>query len=339
MPEDSIQTATEQRETAPAVTRRPPRRRRPWLPAVAITIVVAVISAAAVAQGSLLDRPLSKLIGAALIEGTLVGLALAVIFVVAPARRAEEDRQWLISCLRDLARVDRRKSFSVLLEQVEEHSIGEIARACHDALATAHRDRLEAATLRREMDARVTQQTKQAVAHISRQSNTCELCGVYNRRGFDQVFAESFAAAKRTHQPLSLLAIDLDHFKRLNDTLGHAKGDDAIRAAGEVLAASLRVGDAAGRVGGDEFLVLLANTDSQSACHIAERFVRMYASHPAGKGLPCPWPTMSVGIACTREHRATSPDHLKRLADEALYQAKRAGRDSTCVYGESARAA
>lgn len=339
MPDAPTQPAPDTPEATPQAQTRPPRRRRPWGPALAITVVVAIISAAAVAQGSLLDRPLSKLIGAALIEGTLVGLALAVIFVVAPARRAEEDRQWLISCLRDLARVDRRKSFSVLLDQVEEHSIGEIARACHDALATAHRDRLEAATLRREMDARVSQQTKQAVAHISRQSNTDELSGLYNRRGFDLALAEAFVSARRAAQPLSLLAIDLDHFKQLNDSLGHAKGDEAIRAAGEVMAASLRVGDAAGRTGGDEFLILLANTDSQSASHIAERFIRMYASHPSGKGLPCPWPTMSVGVACTREHRATSPDHLKQLADEALYQAKRAGRDATCVYGESARAA
>lgn len=339
MPDDSTQPTTEHAEPAPARTLRRPSHRRLWLPALAITVVVAIISAAAVAQGSLLHRPLSNLIGAALIEGMLVGLALAVIFVVAPARRAEEDRQWLITCLRDLARVDRRKSFSVLLDQVEEHSIGEIARACHDALATAHRDRLEAATLRREMDARVTQQTKQAVAHISRQSNTDELSGLYNRRGFDLALADAFIAARRASQPLSLVAIDLDNFKQLNDSLGHAKGDDAIRAAGEVLAASLRVGDGAGRSGGDEFLILLANTDSQSACHIAERFVRMYASHPAGKGLSCPWPTMSVGVACTREHRATSPEHLKQLADEALYQAKRSGRDSTCVYGESARAA
>lgn len=316
-----------------------PLQRGPLIPAVSITVVVAIISAAAVAQGHLLPRPLNNLIGAALIEGVLVGLALAVIFVVAPARRAEEDRQWLISCLRDLARVDRRKSFSVLLEQVEEHSIGEIARACHDALATAHRDRLEAATLRREMDARVTQQTKQAVAQISRQNSTDELSGLYNRRGFDLALAEAYTAARRTSQPLSLLAIDLDHFKQLNDAMGHAKGDDAIRAAGEVLAANLRVGDAAGRSGGDEFLVLLANTDSQSARHIAERFVRMFSSHPTGKGLPCPWPTMSVGVACSREHRSTSPDHLKQLADEALYQAKRAGRDATCIYGDSARAA
>lgn len=339
MPDAPTQPAATPSEASGAPTSRPRFRRRPWLPAISITVVVAIISAAAVAQGSLLPRPLSNLIGAALIEGTLVGLALAVIFVVAPARRAEEDRQWLITCLRDLARVDRRKSFSVLLDQVEENSIGEIARACHDALATAHRDRLEAATLRREMDARVTQQTRQAVAHISRQSNTDELSGLYNRRGFDLALADAFVAARRAGQPLSLVAIDLDNFKQLNDQLGHAKGDDAIRAAGEVLAASLRVGDAAGRAGGDEFLILLANTDSQSACHIAERFVRMYASHPSGKGLACPWPTMSVGVACTREHRASNPDHLKQLADEALYQAKRSGRDSTCVYGESSRAA
>ncbi len=351
MPEASPQTRA-LNESAPPVVgaaqpvsptigppRRRPRRKGPWLPSIAITITVAIIAAAAVAQGHLLNRPLNNLIGAALIEGVLVGLALAVIFVVAPARRAEEDRQWLISCLRDLAQVDRRKSFSVLLEQVEEHSIGEIAKACHDALATAHRDRLEAATLRREMDARVTQQTRQAVAHISRISNTDDLSGLYNRRGFDAALSEAFVAARRAGQPLSLLALDLDNFKQLNDSLGHAKGDEAIRAAGEILAANLRVGDAAGRSGGDEFLVLLANTDSQSARHIAERFVRLYASHPAGTGLTSPWPTMSVGVACSREHKATSPDHLKQLADEALYQAKRAGRDATCVYGEAARAA
>lgn len=326
-------------DTPAAPSARTPRPRGPWRSAIAITVVVAIIAAAAVAQGALLNRPLPKLLGAALIEGTLVGLALAVLFVVAPARRAEEDRQWLISCLRDLARVDRRKSFSVLLQQVESHSIGDLAKACHDALASAHRDRLEAATLRREMHARVDQETRQAVARISRLSNIDELSGLANRRGFEAELAEAFEAAAQTGQPLTLLAIDLDHFKQLNDTLGHAKGDEAIRAAGEVLSANLRAGDVAGRLGGDEFLVLLRNTCSASARHIAARCVRLYASHPSGRGLPCPWPTMSVGIACAREHRADSPERLKELADQALYQAKRAGRDATCIYGEATRAA
>ncbi len=310
------------------------RLRRPWGRAAAIVLTAAALFVAAAAQSALLHAPISRVLAAALIEGLLAGVALALLFVMAPESRAEAGRRWLIANLRELSKVDRRKSFSVLLERVEEHSMGAIVRACHDALATAHRDRLEAANLRREMDDRVHRQTRRAVAHISRLSNVDELSGLANRRGFEADLAEAFAAARSSAGPLTLLALDLDNFKVLNDTLGHPKGDEAIRALGEILSSSLREGDSAGRMGGDEFLVLLRNTDSQAARHMARRCMRLFASHTAALALDRLWPTISVGIASALEHHPDSPQSLIAMADQALYIAKRAGRDSIRILGE-----
>src|SRR5690606_41411338 len=122
---------------------------------------------------------------------------------------------------------------------------------------------------RRDTHADRDQETRTAASRIRRLTNNDDLSALAYRRGFEAELAEAFEAAAQTGQPLTLLAIDLDHFKQLNDTLGHAKGDEAIRAAGEVLSANLRAGDVAGRLGGDEFLVLLRNTCSASARHIA----------------------------------------------------------------------
>ena len=123
-----------------------------------------------------------------------------------------------------------------------------------------------------------------------------------------------------------MLAIDLDYFKQLNDSLGHDQGDAALRAAGETLNASLRDGDLAGRIGGDELVVCLRGTTARGAKAVAERFMKLFAQHQSSSGIEQHWPSMSVGVACAMEHRAQGPQHLRRMADEALYDAKRAGR-------------
>jgi diguanylate cyclase (GGDEF)-like protein len=124
--------------------------------------------------------------------------------------------------------------------------------------------------------------------------------------------------------PLSLLMCDLDHFKSINDQFGHARGDAVLVAAGRALATSVRASDFVGRYGGEEFLVLLPETDAAAARVIAEK-VRAAVAGARGPALERQV-TMSIGLAEFPRH-ALDADSLQRAADQALYAAKENGRN------------
>lgn len=310
---------------------RHPRRmlvqRLPVAVRVAI-LVVAIVSATGltVITGESLHMSLRLAVIISLPVGTTVGFLFAMLLVLLPEWRSATDRRWLVDCMSDVSKVDREKRFSALLMQDTDHELHDLARAIHGALLTAHRDRLEAAHLRRELDARVQRQTKAVVAQWQKLSNTDELTGLCNRRGFDLAFADLFRAAAEDGDELALLAVDMDYFKQLNDACGHATGDAALKAAGEVLRSQLRNGDVAGRVGGDEFFVALRGSGPRDAMIVAQRLMDLYARTPTAVGLPVRWPTFSIGVACAGEQRASDPGHLREMADQALYAVKRSGR-------------
>lgn len=319
-------------ESLPAHTWRR-RLPAPWRAAI-LTAGVAATTGLSVLTGASLGLPVREAVILSLPAGLIVGVLMSSLLILIPERSAAADRRWLIECLSRISRVDREQRFSALLSAGKGHELAELARAVHASLLSAHRDRLEAAQLRRELDARVQRQTKAVVAQWSKISLTDELTGLNNRRGFDQAFQDLFESTSRRGEELALLAIDLDHFKQLNDTCGHDVGDRALRAAGELLLAQLREGDLAARLGGDEMVIALRGTGSDQAGSVAERLIALFARHPAALGVPARWPTFSIGIACAGEHHSASADHLRRQADEALYAAKRAGRCVARIYGE-----
>ena len=274
----------------------------------------------------------------ALPVGVMTGALFATLLILLPDWRSSVDRRWLVDRLTDVSRVDREQRFSALLMQDRDHELHDLARAIHEALLSAHRDRLEAAHLRRELDARVQRQTRAAVAQWQKLSNTDELTGLCNRRGFDAAYAELFRAAAEEGDELALLAVDMDYFKQLNDACGHATGDLALKAAGEVLRSQLRTGDAAGRVGGDEFLIALRDTGPRDAMIVAQRLIDLYERSPAAVGLPVKWPTLSIGVACAEHHGAEDAAQLRQMADEALYAVKRTGRGRTLLWSRATTA-
>lgn len=150
------------------------------------------------------------------------------------------------------------------------------------------------------------------------------LTGLPNKRAVADGMKRMLAQASRTLTPMALLLLDLDHFKNLNDTFGHPVGDQALSGVGAALKSVMRDSDFAGRNGGEEFAVLLPDTDTAGALIAAERIRAAIAdiSLP-GVGASV---TASVGVAVYPEH-ATSADQLERLADSALYVAKRSGRN------------
>ncbi|AMV35913.1 GGDEF domain-containing protein [Planctomyces sp. SH-PL62] len=161
------------------------------------------------------------------------------------------------------------------------------------------------------------------------------LTGASNRRLFDQVLSLEWSRHVRTGAPLSMLLLDVDHFKRYNDLHGHLAGDDCLREVARTLLGSIRrPGDVAARYGGEEFAAILPRTDRAGALAVAaiamERLRLRGLRHAApGAG---PLVTMSVGCATIVPTRNVLPSELVSRADRALYAAKQAGRDRIVAF-------
>jgi diguanylate cyclase (GGDEF)-like protein len=164
------------------------------------------------------------------------------------------------------------------------------------------------------------------------------LTNCFNRgHGLDTLESE-LRRARRSRQPLSILMFDIDHFKTINDELGHLRGDDLLRAVGAQLTRVLRSSDVRCRYGGDEFLIILPDTPLVGAQQVAEsvrREIATLAMNAGSKTIPV---TLSVGVAAAGPAELGVSALIER-ADNALYQAKRAGRDRVAVAGAAAPAA
>jgi diguanylate cyclase (GGDEF)-like protein len=157
-------------------------------------------------------------------------------------------------------------------------------------------------------------------------SETDVLTGLPNRRAFRRRLADDLRRAQRYGSPVSLLVVDVDGLKRINDESGHSAGDRVIRRVGEAITAALREADLGSRWGGDEFAILLPNTPGDAARHSAERLTAHLKWRRGGDADPV---SISVGIATFDPARDlyVDPEELAHRADEAMYEAKRAGRN------------
>jgi diguanylate cyclase (GGDEF)-like protein len=158
------------------------------------------------------------------------------------------------------------------------------------------------------------------------------LSGCYNRRGFEQQYRREIARAAREQLDLALVSIDLDHFKRINDTHGHLVGDRVIAETGELLRANARAGDLVARVGGEEFIVLAPNTSLAGAQHLALRIVEAFRRHTFAKADGRFAVTVSVGVVAETIRDEAIAEDLRARADEALYAAKRSGRNRVVLW-------
>lgn len=169
---------------------------------------------------------------------------------------------------------------------------------------------------------------------------TDPLTGLANRRAFANEFERRFAEAERHDHDLACIMIDLDGFKQLNDTLGHPMGDHILERVGRVMHANCRQMDVAGRFGGDEFIVVLPQTDAARAEEVAHRiaaqFEIMASQELADTDVHV---TVSFGIATRHGARPVNGEHLIRCADQALYQVKRHGKAGLHVYRRPAEGA
>lgn len=153
------------------------------------------------------------------------------------------------------------------------------------------------------------------------------LTGLFNRRYIEESLEQEIARATRSAMPVSLLILDLDHFKSMNDTYGHSAGDRLLRELGVILRCRSRTEDVAARYGGEEFLLMLPGMDKIAAVQRAEELRSAIADiQLVDAGIELPAVTASIGVAAFPDH-GHSVDDLLRSADKALYRAKHAGRD------------
>ena len=157
------------------------------------------------------------------------------------------------------------------------------------------------------------------------------LTGLYNRRYLDETLEREVSRARREGNPLSLVMLDIDYFKRVNDTYGHQVGDEALRMLATTLLADIRAEDVACRYGGEEFLILLPNMPLETAVQRAEAWRLAIESLSVGLGNFHLTFTISLGVSAYPEHGKT-PDDLTRCADQALYRAKNEGRNQVSVF-------
>jgi diguanylate cyclase (GGDEF)-like protein len=169
-------------------------------------------------------------------------------------------------------------------------------------------------------------------AHLYELAIMDELTKCYVRRYFEQRVREEFSRAERQKSPLSLLMIDVDQFKEVNDRYGHPGGDTVLREIAGMIKRNLRTYDLLARLGGDEFAIILPEVAFQDAFRIAEK-IRTGCMQLVFPGVDAK-PTISIGIACYPLHHVNNVESLLKKADVALYKAKQLGRNTCFFYGQ-----
>lgn len=182
-------------------------------------------------------------------------------------------------------------------------------------------------------------QLEEVVKQLEEAAATDPLTGLANRRAFNIALDRCFAEASRYGHDLACIMIDLDGFKQCNDTLGHQRGDELLQLVARVLEANSRRSDVAGRFGGDEFIVLLPQTDLPTARLVARRIAEEFNAAVQRAFAPmyrnAHQITLSMGLACLRHSRPVNTDQLIAHADHALYSAKQMGKARLVVFSQT----
>lgn len=201
-------------------------------------------------------------------------------------------------------------------------------RTGRDYRAALHQTEARLRTLARRLR-EANRRLRQANHALRQLASTDPLTGVANRRELDDRLQIELRRAARSGAPLSLLFLDVDHFKAYNDRFGHPAGDEALVRLGALLCQAVRTSDEVARFGGEEFVIVLPDTDEEGARTLAEKVRARVGAGMVGAG-PM---TASIGVATCRLVRGRGADYrmearrLLAAADRALYEAKRAGRD------------
>jgi two-component system, cell cycle response regulator len=177
---------------------------------------------------------------------------------------------------------------------------------------------------------RKSDEIRDMLAKVAVLSVTDPLTGLYNRRHFEELLGSEFKKALRFKTPLSCMMIDIDHFKVVNDTYGHAVGDAVIKDIAQVIRQNIRDVDTPCRWGGEEFIVLTPMTAKAFVEQLAQRILKCISDH-VFTGIGGQTITVSIGIADVSKRGIDTPNKLIHAADIAMYEAKQGGRNRICI--------
>ena len=208
-----------------------------------------------------------------------------------------------------------------------------VARGAYQRTLVLHETRVKLRQSEAALQGQL-QEIRSLQARLTEQATRDPLTGLYNRRYLNDSLQRELDRCARDGQPLSLLLVDLDHFKQINDRHGHGAGDEVLRQISALLLRHMRSSDICCRYGGEEFLLVLPGVDQQAALERAELCRRQVAgqqasARPGEAGLPFAV-TLSIGVACSPDARQLPAELIER-ADRALYRAKAEGRNRVCV--------
>jgi diguanylate cyclase (GGDEF)-like protein len=264
----------------------------------------------------------------------LIGLSLAP---VASRRIARP----IIAIAEEADRIGRAHGPTMLARQSGSAETVQLSRALRALLRRVGlaEERTKEAELRATENA---MQLQEDIVKLRKLADTDFMTGLMNRRSFVPVAEDAFAFCRRYHRNMAMLMVDIDHFKKINDVHGHAAGDDAIKSVARLVSQSIRTTDKAARFGGEEFVVLLREIDSDTAVMLADRMrtsIEAAAVQYGEAKIPI---TVSIGVALFADTDRDVQDVIER-ADQGLYVAKKTGRNRTSLVavqdGRAARVA
>ena len=205
--------------------------------------------------------------------------------------------------------------------------VGTLMRSFSNMLGTVEQQAIDINTFAMRLDA-AYRELEATNAKLKETSFKDEVTGLYNRRFFSLRLEEEISRFRRFNHPVSVVVLDLDGFKSVNDEFGHAVGDETLRDVGQILMKHSRGINVVSRYGGDEFAVLLVETSKAGARLYADRIREVVAKHPFPHGKVV---TASFGVASLPDDETGTAEDLFRASDEALYAAKRAGKNQVAA--------
>ena len=260
-------------------------------------------------------------------------LVLGAISSALAVRRLRREFVSTLSRLEHMIRVEGSEEALTQLSQDAE--LAELAGALVALQRERNEWRARAEQTARTVDAHVAQRTQAIHSELKKAQREVwidPLTGLNNRRVLQDRFGAIFDAQREARQDLSVVMLDIDHFKQLNDSLGHVCGDQLLKFAADLLRGALRANDIAVRYGGDEFVLILPSVNSRDAASIARRLVSLFGQRTRLLPHLERHPSLSAGVASLWEHKPASADDLLEIADKALYDAKRRGKNEVCVF-------
>ena len=216
----------------------------------------------------------------------------------------------------------------------QSDQVGTLMKSFSSMLGTVEQQAMDINTFAMRLDA-AYRELEATNAKLKETSFKDEVTGLYNRRFFSLRLEEEISRFRRFNHPVSVVVLDVDGFKSVNDEFGHAVGDETLRDIAQILMKHSRGINVVSRYGGDEFAVLLVETSKTGARLYADRIRHVVATFPFSHGKTV---TASFGVSSLPDDEATTSEGLFRAADEALYAAKRAGKNQVMGAGPAEKA-